>query len=98
MTKLIALLCFALPMLTLFATSARAEDWKPAGGRLMTRWAKDVSPDKVLPEYPRPQMVRKDWQNLNGLWELAFAKEGEEAPVGKKLSQQVLVPFPVESA
>jgi hypothetical protein len=75
-----------------------AADWKPAQGPLMTRWAKDVSPDKVLPEYPRPQMVRKDWQSLNGLWQLAFAKEGEPAPVGKELPERILVPFPVESA
>src|SRR5437870_4790763 len=78
--------------------TAAAGDWKPASGPLMTRWAKDVTPDHVHPEHPRPQMVRKDWQNLNGLWELAFAKEGEEVPPGKKLPEQILVPFPVESA
>ena len=50
---------------------ARAQDWKPCEGPLKTRWAKDVSPDNALPEYPRPQMVRKDWLNLNGLWDLA---------------------------
>src|SRR3954462_1373858 len=96
MTKLIALLCFTLPMLTLFATSARAEDWKPAKGRLMTRWAKDVSPDKVLPEYPRPQMVRKDWQNLNGLWDYAIRPKDEPQP--QKWDGKILVPFAVESA
>jgi hypothetical protein len=64
----------------------------------MTRWAKDVTPERVLPEYPRPQMRRKAWQNLNGLWQLAFAKEGEDAPVGKDLPERILVPFPVESA
>jgi hypothetical protein len=77
---------------------ASAAEWKPANGPLMTKWAKDVAPDKVLPEYPRPQMVRKDWQNLNGFWQLAFAKEGEDAPVGKDLPEKILVPFPVESA
>jgi len=46
--------------------------WKPAGGPLMTRWAKEVSPEKVHPEYPRPQMVREDWLNLNGLWDYAI--------------------------
>jgi hypothetical protein len=64
----------------------------------MTRWARDVKPDKVHPEYPRPQMVRKAWQNLNGLWQLSFGKKGEEPPLGKKLDRQILVPFPVESA
>ncbi|HXG10534.1 MAG TPA: glycoside hydrolase family 2 TIM barrel-domain containing protein [Gemmataceae bacterium] len=75
-----------------------AADWKPAPGPLLTKWARDVSPDKVHPEYPRPQMVRKDWQNLNGVWQLAFAKEGEAPPFGKELPERILVPFPVESA
>jgi hypothetical protein len=35
----------------------------------MTRWAKEVSPSNALPEYPRPQMVRERWLNLNGLWD-----------------------------
>ena len=50
-----------------FLTYARADEWKSVDGPLKTRWAKDVSPGKALPEYPRPQMVRKDWLNLNGL-------------------------------
>lgn len=44
----------------------------------MTRWAKDVSPANVWPEYPRPQMVRKEWQSLNGIWDYAIAGEGGE--------------------
>src|SRR5947209_11174856 len=79
-------------------TGTARSDWKPAAGPLMTRWAKDVSPEKVHPEYPRPQLVRKEWQNLNGLWQFSFAKEGEEPPFGKSLSGEILVPFPVESA
>jgi Concanavalin A-like lectin/glucanases superfamily len=46
--------------------------WQPADAPLMTPWAKDVSPDKVWPEYPRPQMVRPQWVNLNGLWDYAI--------------------------
>jgi hypothetical protein len=79
-------------------SSTFGADWKPAKGPLATRWAKDVVSDKALPAYPRPQMVRKEWQNLNGLWELAFAKKAEAPPLGKHLDQQILVPFPVESA
>jgi hypothetical protein len=51
---------------------AQAPTWKPAAGPLMTPWAKDVSPEKVWPEYPRPQMVRKEWVSLNGLWDYAI--------------------------
>ncbi len=78
--------------------TARAADWQPAKGPLLTRWAKDVKADKPHPEYPRPQMIRQRWQNLNGLWQLAFAKKDEAAPIGKNLSERILVPFPVESA
>src|SRR5207253_11345065 len=56
---------------------------KPARGPLMTRWAKDVFADKVLPEYPRPQMQRSAWLNLNGQWQFAVAAAGETAPFGK---------------
>ncbi|HEV3085220.1 MAG TPA: glycoside hydrolase family 2 TIM barrel-domain containing protein [Gemmataceae bacterium] len=73
-------------------------DWQPAKGPLLTRWAKEVRPDKVHPEYPRPQMVRKDWLNLNGLWQLGFATRDEAPPFGKDLTERILVPFPVESA
>jgi hypothetical protein len=75
-----------------------AAEWKPAAGPLMTRWAKEVVPDRAHPDYPRPQLVRKDWLNLNGLWQFAVATESEAAPLGKKLTEQILVPFPVESA
>ena len=78
--------------------AAAAEDWKPAAGRLMTRWAEDVSPENVHPEYPRPQMTRPKWQNLNGLWQLTVAEPDAKPPVGEDLSKRILVPFPVESA
>ena len=81
---------------TIFASPVRAADWQPAHGPLATRWAKDVSPTNALPEYPRPQMVRKDWQNLNGLWEYAIRPKDEGPP--KQYDGQILVPYPVESA
>ncbi|KPK37372.1 MAG: hypothetical protein AMJ65_14735, partial [Phycisphaerae bacterium SG8_4] len=71
-------------------------DWQPAKGPLMTRWGKQVSPDNVHREYPRPQMVRKDWLNLNGLWEYAIRPKEQRRPI--KFDGQILVPFPVESA
>ena len=62
----------------------------------MTRWAKDVAPDKTHLEYPRPQLVRSEWTNLNGLWEYAILPRGENHPAHYHGS--ILVPFPVESA
>jgi len=73
-----------------------AATWEPAKGPLRTRWAQDVSPDNAHPEYPRPQLVRKDWLNLNGLWDLAITKKDEPKPA--EFPKQILVPFPVESA
>jgi beta-galactosidase/beta-glucuronidase len=70
--------------------------WQPANGPLKTRWAKEVSPDNALPEYPRPQLVRGDWLNLNGLWELAITNRDVAKP--ESFPEQILVPFPVESA
>lgn len=69
------------------------QQWSPKRAPLMTRWAKDVSPENVHPEYPRPQMVRKEWMNLNGLWELEIWT-GSATPI----KTNILVPFPVESA
>jgi hypothetical protein len=70
--------------------------WKPAEGPLMTRWAKDVSPGKVHREYPRPQMVREDWQNLNGLWDYAIT--ARDAGRHEEFDGEIMVPFPCESA
>jgi hypothetical protein len=64
---------------------------------LLTRWAKDVSDTAPLPEYPRPQMAREAWLNLNGVWEFAEAAEGAAVPAGQALKENILVPFPVES-
>src|SRR4051794_2155366 len=58
--------------------SAQAQEaWKPAPAQLMTRWAKDVSPERVRPEYPRPLLVRREWKSLNGLWQFAFDNAGQ---------------------
>ncbi|MBV9865493.1 MAG: hypothetical protein JO316_09100 [Abitibacteriaceae bacterium] len=78
--------------------STQAADWTPAQAPLMTRWAKNVSPVNAHPEYPRPQMVRKEWLNLNGLWQFAPSEASDAAPLGKALTGQILVPFPPESA
>ena len=90
--------CATLVMLARMMLTAGAAyaDWAPVEGTIMTRWAREVSPDNVLPEYPRPQMVRADWMNLNGLWEYAIQPRNESAP--DTYNGRILVPFPVESA
>ncbi|WP_405866478.1 PA14 domain-containing protein [Streptomyces sp. NBC_00005] len=64
---------------------------------LRTKWADQVGPDNAHPEYPRPQLTRTDWRNLNGRWQFAAATAGEQPPVGKDLAERILVPYPVES-
>ena len=86
----------ALLLLGCGTVGAADQTWSPAPGPLRTRWAAEVSPKNALPEYPRPQMVRKDWQNLNGLWDYAITTKDAAQPI--QWDGQILVPFPVESA
>ena len=61
----------------LVTTLAGVAQWQPAGDRIRTQWGEKLDPQNVLPEYPRPQMVRGDWQNLNGLWDYAILPTGQ---------------------
>lgn len=70
--------------------------WSIAGGDIITPWGREVYIDKVLPEYPRPQGVREQWFNLNGLWEYAVTPKGDHEP--EEYQGAILVPFPIESA
>lgn len=62
---------------------------------LVTRWAYDLDTNNVLPEYPRPQLKRSAWKNLNGYWQYAIRPVKEEEP--KKWDGRILVPFAAES-
>lgn len=69
-------------------------EWQPAESPLLTEWADDINPDSPLPEYPRPKMRRDHWTNLNGLWDFQISgKRGKD-----DYEDQILVPYPVESA
>ena len=49
-------------------------------------------------EYPRPQFVRSDWQNLNGEWDFAFGNEvTENDAVSGNLPRKINVPFTYET-
>jgi len=90
-----------ISMLAAIGAAAQAGGTLPPAGnpdRLRTRWADEVKPDRVHPEYPRPQMVRSDWLNLNGLWDYAIRPRSESRPPSASFDGQILVPFPVESA
>ncbi len=71
-------------------------DWQPVTGQLITRWGADVTPENAWQAYPRPQLVRQQWRNLNGLWDYTVAPV--EMEIVREYSGQILVPFPIESA
>ncbi|WP_289006052.1 sugar-binding domain-containing protein [uncultured Parabacteroides sp.] len=85
------LVCCALAL-----TVCAQAQWKPAGDKIKTKWAEQINPKNVLPEYPRPQLERTDWVNLNGEWEYAIKPKGEVEP--KSFDGNILVPFAVESS
>ncbi len=85
----------ALLALLLASSAARAADWQPVDLKLATPWTAKVDPEHPLPEYPRPQMVRDQWINLNGLWDYAITPRDATAP--EKYDGRILVPYPVES-
>ncbi|MBQ7117704.1 MAG: hypothetical protein IJN88_05785, partial [Clostridia bacterium] len=62
---------------------------------LKTRWADEAMCDLPLPEYPRPQMVRDSWTNLNGMFDFAVCDEKTEWC--EEYPEQIRVPFAVES-
>ncbi|SHM74772.1 Glycosyl hydrolases family 2 [Cyclobacterium lianum] len=70
--------------------------WEPVKDKILTPWAAEVDPQNPLPEYPRPQMKREQWQNLNGLWDYALV--GKDSPMPDNFDGQILVPFAIESA
>ncbi|BCX48644.1 beta-D-glucuronidase [Haloferula helveola] len=63
---------------------------------MLTRWAKDIDPSMPLPEYPRPQMTRERWANLNGLWNYSVVPAGTDQP--DAWEGKILVPFGIESS
>lgn len=78
------------------AATAQTPEWKMVAGKIATPWAENVDPARPLPDYPRPQLVRKEWTNLNGLWDYALLPKGQPAPAAYQ--GKILVPFALESA
>lgn len=75
-----------------------AQEWKPAGSKILTQWGENVSPNQPHPEYPRPILVRENnWQNLNGLWNYAITSS-EQTEFPNKWDGKILVPYAIESA
>jgi beta-galactosidase/beta-glucuronidase len=90
-TLTLAILC----CLFIFHKLNAQTSWHPQKGPLTTPWTTKVTPENVHAEYPRPQMVRSSWKNLNGLWNYSITPLLRDKP--GDWSGKILVPFPVES-
>lgn len=81
----------------LCSIAVKAQTWKPVGGHIQTTWGEQLDPKNPLPEYPRPQMVRPNWKNLNGIWQYAITPVAHDK-IPQTMEGAILVPFAVESA
>src|ERR1019366_8024689 len=86
----------ALGTLALLPAILCAADWKAADSPLTTQWTSKVTPSNAWREYPRPQLQRANWTNLNGLWDYAIQPKEADRPA--KYDGEILAPYPVESA
>ena len=91
--KSISILSFFV--LSISCTYKKEVNWKIAENPILTKWTSDVDPLKPWLQYPRPDMVRNAWMNLNGLWNYAITRKGMKP---EKWDGTILVPFPIESA
>ena len=71
---------------------------------LPTKWSEEALTSEIpLSEYPRPQMVRSKWMNLNGTWDYMGGKQMADPrntsvpPTFSSHSEKIKVPFPPES-
>ena len=81
----------------LFGYACGVMSWSPQGDKIKTKWAETVTPENVWQSYPRPQLKRSEWMNLNGLWNYAVT----DMKVSKKevhYDGEILVPFAIESS
>ena len=78
--------------------TAGALAYAHAPSPLMTTWGEQITPANAWREYPRPQMVRANWTNLNGEWDYAVTSVTNTPGRPKTWDGKILVPFCLESA
>lgn len=71
--------------------------WQPVGGKLLTEWSGKIDLSHPLNVYPRPQLTRMDWVNLNGIWSYAITGL-DHKQIPAQFDGNILVPYPIESA
>ena len=95
MKKLLSFLAFTLIAGTAYTQKGK---WQMVPGKIASPWADKVDVANVLPEYPRPQLKRNEWTNLNGLWQYAALPKSEGENMPSSFQGDILVPFAIESA
>ena len=86
----------ALGLILTITAGTSYGQYRPAGDKIKTEWAEQINPENVWNAYPRPLLERREWQNLNGLWEYAIVDSKLNSPA--EYDGEILVPFPVESS
>jgi beta-galactosidase/beta-glucuronidase len=97
MKKYLVFLLAAIILQSNFAL-AQNKNWKMVEGKIASPWAANINPATPLPEYPRPQMFRDNWQNLNGLWDYSIVPKGQQENIPSSFGGKILVPFAIESS
>ncbi|WND40541.1 AbfB domain-containing protein [Streptomyces sp. BB1-1-1] len=87
---------FAGLLVTTSTASGQTAAWTPKPAPMTTPWTNEVPVDNPLPEYPRPQLTRPDWKNLNGIWDFAVTAADVGQPAA--FPDRIRVPFAAESA
>lgn len=90
--KIIAVAAMAL----LIGSQQAGAQWKPVGDKIKTAWVEKVNPKMPWNVYPRPQLKRTQWVNLNGLWNYAIKDLQSSEPAS--FDGKILVPYPIESS
>ncbi|MCE7070346.1 beta-galactosidase [Dyadobacter sp. CY327] len=85
-------------ILSVDSAAQKSPEWKYVEGKIVSPWAEKVNAANVHPEYPRPQMVRQNWVNINGLWNFSIVPKQSSETKPAAFDGQILVPFAVESA
>ncbi len=92
------LLCtlLLLPLTTGCVFAQEAPQSEPYKTALRTSWGEKVNAENAWREYPRPQMKRENWLNLNGLWDYAIT-DNKQSETPEEMEGQILVPYALES-
>ena len=90
----LVLLLIAIPIFLLRRKEPRHALAKRTLRPLLTPWGETLDRDNPLPEYPRPQLRRDSYLNLNGRWQYAIRPRKEKEPAA--FDGEIIVPFSPE--